>query len=354
VLIKSSSPASQQTHSNSTSREYDVRVLEAGEFARWNEFVRQSPQGTLFHTTLWLEAANIPFLLLGCFRGSEMRGGFALSLLGDRFAGMPHRGITPYLGILFPASQGKYVTEISNNKEIGIAFAAFLKREFKQVDIDFSPEAIDTMPFRWQGFTVGLGYTYRLSLKSFETVFDNMDATRRRNIVSAEKAGITVEAGVDLGQILRLREMSFERQGLATQHEQAAYRFEHALQPVNRCQGFLARNKENKPVGGVWIVWDEKRAYYLLGGYDHEAKSNNAVALAMWRAIQYSAVDLQLAEFDFEGSVIPPVERFFRKFGGTLTPSYRIRYRRPTVFGRAASVVRRIGGKLKRIALNRD
>lgn len=354
MLTKSSAAVNRQTSSNGTSRDYEVRALEPGEFVRWDEFVRQSPQGTLFHTTLWLEAASVPYQLLGCFRGNEMRGGFALGLLGNRTAGMPHRGITPYLGILYPASQGKYVTEISNNKEIGIAFATFLAHEFRQVDIDFSPEVIDTMPFRWQGFTVGLGYTYRLSLANFDSVFENMDAARRRNIVSAEKAGIRVETGADLESILRLREISFERQHLTPLYEQTAHKIERALRSADRCLAFLARNKEDKPAGGVWIVWDEKRAYYLLGGYDHAAKSNNAVALAMWRAIQYTAVNLRLAEFDFEGSVIPPVERFFRKFGGTLTPSYRIRYRRPSVLGRTVSVGRRIAGKLKRMALNTD
>jgi hypothetical protein len=105
---------------------------------------------------------------------------------------------------------------------------------------------------------------------------------------------------------------------------------------VGRCLGFLARSKEGEPLGAVWIAWDEKRAYYLLGGYDHSAKSNNAVALAMWRAIQFTATDLKLPEFDFEGSAIPAVERFFRKFGGTLTPYHCIRYQRPSGVRRVA------------------
>ncbi len=94
----------------------------------------------------------------------------------------------------------------------------------------------------------------------------------------------------------------------------------------------------------MWIAWDDKRAYYLVGGYDHSAQSNNAVALAMWRAIQFAALNLKLPEFDFEGSMIPPIERFFRKFGATLTPFYRIRYRRVSLARRIArKVVRMIG-----------
>ena len=73
--------------------------------------------------------------------------------------------LTPYLGVLYPSSTAKYVTEISNNKEIGSAFAVFLKSEFDEVaDLAFSPEVVDLQPFIWQGFATELRYTYRLSL----------------------------------------------------------------------------------------------------------------------------------------------------------------------------------------------
>ena len=134
--------------------------------------------------------------------------------------------------------------------------------------------------------------------------------------------------------------MSFKRQGLVAGDGPAEARFEAALRRAGRCQAFLARSKEGEPLGGVWIAWDDKRAYYLLGGFDHSAKSNNAVALAMWRAIQFTATNLKLPEFDFEGSMIPAVERFFRKFGGTIIPNYTIRYRRPVGFDRR--VVRKL------------
>jgi hypothetical protein len=340
-----SSAVDQQSRSGKSSREYEIRALSVSEFARWDEFVRQSPQGTIFHTTLWLETTGEPFQLLGCFRGDELHGGLALGLVSHRVAGMPLPSFTAYLGILYSGVHAKYVTEISTNKEIGIAFAVFLKEKFDWVELSFAPEVVDLQPFIWQKFTVELHYTYRLPLRDLSSVLDNMDGARRRNLVSAEKQGVSVEVGADFSQIVRLREISFERQGMIASDVPAAVRIEVALRRAGRCQTFLARSKEGEPLGGVWIVWDEKRAYYLLGGYDHSTKSNNAVAFAMWRAIQFTAVDLALLEFDFEGSVIPPVERFFRKFGATLTPFYAIRYRRIAVAGRIArKILRVIGG----------
>jgi Acetyltransferase (GNAT) domain len=335
-----------QDGTNKASPGYSIRALERSEFERWDEFVRQSPQGTLFHSTLWLEAAGDPFQLLGCFRGRELQGGCAVALFGQRVAGMPQPALTPYLGILFPKWQAKYVTEISNNKEIGIALATFLKNKFDWIELSLTPEVYDLQPFIWQGFDVELHYTYRLPLTDLDAVFQNMDARRRNKLVSAEKQGVTIEAGVDFSEIVRLTAKSFERQHLLATHTGAAQRFEAALRPAGRCRGFLARDHEGGPLGAVWITWDDKRAYYLLGGYDHSEKANKAVSLALWRAIQFTANDLKLREFDFEGSVIPAVEQFFRKFGATLTPFYTIRTRR-------LNFTQRVVRKLKRI-VDRD
>jgi hypothetical protein len=319
-------------HENDRSAEkYEVRSLAENDFPRWDEFVRRSPQGTLFHSTLWLEAAAKPFRLLGCFRGTEMHGGCAVGLGGRRVASRPYPSLTPYFGVLYPPSLGKYVTSTSTNKEIANAFALFLKSEFDWInELPFSPEAVDMQPFMWQGFAIELRYTYRLRLGSVDTILANMDSVRRRNLASAIKQGIKIDLNGEFSEILDLNQKSFERQKTKSMHGAAACLFESRLRAANRCKGFLARNERGVPLGGVWIAWDEKRAYYLIGGHDHSTKSNSAVVLAMWHAIQFATNELNLREFDFEGSAIPSVESFFRKFGGTLTPYYCVSYRRPS------------------------
>jgi hypothetical protein len=320
-----------------------VRPLERSEFGRWDEFVRQSPQGTLFHTTLWLEASRAPFTLFGCFRGEELRGGFAAGVVGRRSAGHPQPFLTPYLGLLLPKPDGKYVTTISTNKAITAAFAAFLKEEFDSVEFRYPPEVIDLQPFIWGGFQAGLRYTYRLPLFDLDAALENMDKSRRRDIASAEHLG-WVEEGADFSEILRLSEKTFRRQGLDAGFSDAALRFERVLRSAGRCRGFLTRVRSGEPVAAVWIVWDEKRAYGLISGYDNAEESRNAVALALWRSIQYTARDLELLEFDFEGSMIRGVEQFFRKFGPTLMPTYTIRLQKHE------SLQRRIARRIIRLS----
>ena len=347
-MQNNSHAVSKQNSRTKVSREYEIRAVDTSEFARWDEFVRQSPQGTLFHTTLWLQALGAPFRLFGCFRDKDLHGGFAVGLNGDRAAGAPHASLTPYLGILYSQSTAKYVTRISAEKEVASAFATFLKSAFDWIEFRFPPEVVDLQPFIWEGFEVGVRYTYRIALSSLKTVLDNMDATRRNKLGSAERQGIQIEVGADFTEVMRLSERSFERQGLTGAIRPIAERVEATLRDAGRCLGFVARSREGEQLGAAWIVWDEKRAYYLIGGYEHSEKSSNAVSLALWRAIQFTATDLKLPEFDFEGSMIPAVERFFRKFGGMLTPTYTIQYRRPISLGQ------RVARKLARVMRERE
>lgn len=127
-------------------------------------------------------------------------------------------------------------------------------------------------------------------------------------------------------------------------------RFDAALRRAGRSLAVLACSREGESIGAVWIAWDEKRAYYLIGGYEHSAKSNKAVSLALWRAIEFTSKKLGLPEFDFEGSAIPAVEQFFRKFGGTLTPHYTVRYSQPLP---PPSLRQRVTRKLVRIVRER-
>jgi hypothetical protein len=84
------------------------------------------------------------------------------------------------------------------------------------------------------------------------------------------------------------------------------------------------------PYLGV-IFWDEKRSYYILGGHDPKESHHSASAIAMWEAIKFTKEELGLDQFDFEGSMMQPVEQFFRKFGGKLTPYYTVSWAKPSV-----------------------
>ena len=84
----------------------------------------------------------------------------------------------------------------------------------------------------------------------------------------------------------------------------------------------LVAREHGIPVAGVCIIHGHETAYYVLGGY-REGAHHGAGALAVHCAI-VEAHALGLEIFDFEGSSVPSVEKFFRGFGGVLSPSFSV------------------------------
>ncbi|MDO4757621.1 MAG: GNAT family N-acetyltransferase [Parabacteroides sp.] len=72
----------------------------------------------------------------------------------------------------------------------------------------------------------------------------------------------------------------------------------------------------------VFIVWQNQTAWYLAGGGNPQLRESGAHSLVLWECIHY--VSSFVDTFDFEGSMIPGVERFFREFGAIQTPYFTI------------------------------
>ena len=123
---------------------------------------------------------------------------------------------------------------------------------------------------------------------------------------------------------LVLNVQTFDRQGIKLPYAPEFIRkLDHACQVNNSRRIFIAEDEQGKYHAGVYIIWDEQSAYYLMGGGDPELRSSGATSLCMWEAIRFSATVTR--SFDFEGSMIAPVERFFRAFGAVQTPYFSIK-----------------------------
>ena len=61
------------------------------------------------------------------------------------------------------------------------------------------------------------------------------------------------------------------------------------------------------------MTYDNDTAYYLAGGTDPNFYGSGAMSSLMWHAIQ-TAIGMKKKVFDFEGSMLPSVDRFFKNF----------------------------------------
>jgi hypothetical protein len=308
------------------SSKYTTKLLIENDFDIWNNLVENSDEGTIFHTTHWLNATNHNYEIIGCYKGEKIVGGGAFiqnknSLRQKSISSPP---LTPYSGIIFEKDASKKITRYSDRKKITDKILAYLDDKYQDIRISLPPQFEDIQPFIWNGFEADVSYTYLLKLDDTKLIWKQMDSSLRRDIRRAEKDGLKIQITDDFKTMLELVKKTFQRQDHTFKtKEKYALRYNQALKKINKCKSFICYD-DTKPIAGVYIVWDNKRSYYLLGGYDSKNSHHGAGALAMWTAIKYTTNKLHLKEFDFEGSMIQPVEKYFRKFGGDLTPKYKV------------------------------
>ena len=76
-------------------------------------------------------------------------------------------------------------------------------------------------------------------------------------------------------------------------------------------------------LGNVFCVFDANTCYYLLAGVNKNSGIQGVNNLLVQKSIE-KAKNLGCKTFDFEGSMIKGVEKFFRSFGPELVPYYTV------------------------------
>jgi hypothetical protein len=183
----------------------------------------------------------------------------------------------------------------------------------------FSPAVLNALPFHWAGYHLEVRYTYRLEgLESTDALWDGLRGNVRREI---RKARTRVEVVDDLGldRFYDVLSKTYTRQRIPTPHSLAELeRLEAACARRGAGATLFARDDAGQVHAVAWAVWDRRAAYYLLAGAEPHLRNSGASSLLVWEAIMRARAVTDV--FDFHGSMLQPVERFFRAFGGRQTP----------------------------------
>lgn len=182
----------------------------------------------------------------------------------------------------------------------------------------------DWLPFYWEGYRQTTRYTYLLDeIKNHERVWNEMATNVRRNILKAkEKHQITIRRGIPTDELIRIQAMSFERQRLMPKGTSVLRQLIEISRQRQQGDVWGAYDRDGNLHAAVFVVWQSSSAYYIAGGGDPSLRASGAHSRVMWQAIQ--DVSAYTDRFDFEGSMLPGVERFFREFGARQTPYFSI------------------------------
>ena len=185
----------------------------------------------------------------------------------------------------------------------------------------FYPTITNWLPFYWQKFQQTTHYTYRLpNLPNLPAIEAGLTPSVRRDLKQArQKLRVVYDLGPEV--FYEVNAKSFARQGLTVPYSAAQFRrHEAVLAQHNARQLFFAVDAAGQVHSVALLIWDSTTAYYHLAGDDPALRQSNAGKLVLWEAICYASEVLQLACFDFEGSMLPAVEFVRVSFGAVQVP----------------------------------
>lgn len=230
--------------------------------------------------------------------------------------------LTQTLGPWIDVSTARYSKQLAQQKDLFTELIQQLPPHdyFSQ---NFHYSIANWLPFYWQGGKIEARCTYVLEdLTDLDRVWTGFQENIRREIRKAQKQ-VTVRTDLDIDRFLDLNDLTFQRQGeVAPYTRDFVYRLDRACAEHQARKMFFAEDAQGRIHAALYIIWDESSAYYLMGGGDPDLRNSGATSLLMWAAIQFAATVTN--KFDFEGSAIEPIERFFRAFGGRQVSFYNV------------------------------
>lgn len=280
----------------------------------------------VFGSRKWLLAYGDALTVIGIYKDEhQLIGGFYFlktKKYGFTFLKLPP--YTPHCGLFF-ISESKNKASVNNfSKEVMTAVSTFFLEQQSAITIlAFPSELIDLQPFIWNKFKVIPNYTYRIDLQaSLDEISRNFDTKNRNTISKALKEGAeTAENKLTKQQLLDFFLARLKTTNANIYEEELR---SVLLQATDLNNSFsMEAYKEDALLGAVFCVFDQKACYYLFGGVNKEAGFPGINNLLIQKSIEKARL-LGCRLFDFEGSMLKGVEKFFRSFGPELVPYYTV------------------------------
>lgn len=317
---------------------YNVRETEIDD--RWDEFVKNSANGTAFLYSAYLNAIPVKKKAYYCYKSQELMGAVLVAVSEDGRDIVEHDFII-YSGLIyrdFPRLNRSQ--QYSEQFRVQTCVAEFLMNTFGEIRFSLHPSIIDIRPFLWVNYDTGLPkfhasvrYTSIVNIADFSSakrledisIYRQASVARRQEIRYAAKKGVVTEECSDVRMFVDYYSRTMGRQGIEAE-EKILIDMERLLVSLleNDLAMMVQSKKRQGQVGSTAVyLLDNKRAYYLFGASDPEMRSQHTGTAVLWDTFLMLA-SKGYKEVDLEGINSPRRGWFKLSFGGNLLPYYQV------------------------------
>jgi hypothetical protein len=287
---------------------------------KYREFCEQESTLPIFSQAWWLDAVagdNWDVCLVE--KGNEIQATmpyvvkkkYGLTLLTQ-----PQ--LTQNLGPWIKLSTTKYSKQLSQQKDLMEALIDQLPK-YHYFSQNWHYSQTNWLPFYWRDFEQTTRYTYIIEdLSDFDKVFGEFEHSKRKNIKKSE-ALVNVVFDISAEDFYNNHKLTLSKQGSDISYSFDLFKniYEEGYKR-GQARTIGAYDSEGNLHAALFVIWDKMSAYDLISTIDPDYRSYGAASVLIRDAIKH--VSKFVNKFDFEGSMIEPVERSFRQFGARQTP----------------------------------
>ncbi|MEM7040234.1 MAG: hypothetical protein AAF570_24915, partial [Bacteroidota bacterium] len=298
-----------------------LRSREDIDATEWDEFVARSPQQTIYASSWYLDQVCPGWQAIIVEKGGQWQGVFPLNLqrkYGVSYSLMPP--FTQFFGLMLRPDLKARSRVYHQCKLIQNKVLETLPESVRLFDQNFHPDMDYLLPFHWAGYTVTPRYTYWLPLApGLDEVKRRLTDSIKSDLKLAAREGFVCEATDSVEELKRL----LQEKKLIDEGE-AAKLTRLWAEVAARKKGTVlhARDKAGKLLCVAAFLFDQRRMTYVLSA-SPPGPQRGSNSFLIFKALEKCYEIGGMEHFDFEGSMIEPVEHYFRAFN----PEKRIYFR---------------------------
>jgi lipid II:glycine glycyltransferase (peptidoglycan interpeptide bridge formation enzyme) len=301
-----------------------LKIIEGQEPKEWNEIVKESSYGTIFHTLEWMgileKTYKVKKLPIGIYEKDELIGIFPAFLQRKgilKLITSPLReAATPYGGPLIKETLLKEVT---------LAFDRFTKN-VGYADVTFSPKLnLNSEILRSSNYEER--FTYILNLdRNVDDIWKNLNKKCRNMIRKAEKSNVKIIEGDKkecLEEYYKTVEDTYKKSNMKPPISMKYYQMVFDVLYQKKQLKVLFAEYDGKVVAGAIFPYFDNRIYYWDGASYQEYNKVAPNNLIQWHLIEW-AVENGFKVYDMIGANIPSIAKFKASFGGDMVKYFYV------------------------------
>ncbi|MEH2349518.1 MAG: GNAT family N-acetyltransferase [Nostoc sp.] len=304
----------------------------------WDDFVEDSPQGTVFAKTDFINALGVPFQIITVYFREKIVAGTVILFSHDGNTLPAPFAFTPYQGLLLADNSNK-PDHKRNGEEFLIStwFIEKLVDKFDKFSLAHSWQFQDIRPFQWYNyhtpenrkFEVQLRYTGILNLTKFEN-FDcylsYIRAVRRQEMRKAINNKLSIKVSENIEILDKLQREVWAKQGIENIEKESYLLKSITQQSLEKGFGILkVCYFSETSVSAILFLFDKKRGYYMFAGNNPEYRESGGSTFLLLDFIQ-ECFKRKLQEVDFVGVNSPNRGDYKLSFNPEIKPYFVTHY----------------------------